>query len=139
MLKRKGSGLYLVKELRAEWCWVSGIEGWRGCGRDRTPGAGMTRRASQRKCPVAEAPSSAGLALPNLCLEDRCLGYSQSCGGRQNKKVCISYPRLNDHQVPKITLGGRFRIDRLFYIFSLIFTTVLTSQNIRAKRNVGTI
>lgn len=76
-LKRKGSGLYLVKELRAEWCWVSGIEGWRGCGRDRAPSAGRTRQASQKKCPIAGAPSSAGRALPNLCLEERCLGYSQ--------------------------------------------------------------
>lgn len=77
-----GAGFYLVKELRAEWCWVSGVERWRGCGRDRAPGAGRTRRAPRRKCPIAGALSSAGRALPNLGLEKRRRGYSQWCGGK---------------------------------------------------------
>lgn len=48
-LRSSGRGLYLVKEIRAEWCWMSGIERWRGCGRDRAPGGEKARRASLRE------------------------------------------------------------------------------------------
>ena len=64
---------HLVKGLRAEWCWMCGDERWRGCGRDRAPGAGKTRRASRRRCLI---PSSAVRALPNQYLE-----REKSCGG----------------------------------------------------------
>lgn len=62
-----------MKGLRAEWCWMCGDERWRGCGRDRAPGAGNTRRASRRSCLI---PSSAVRALPNQYLE-----REKSCGG----------------------------------------------------------
>lgn len=70
---------YLVKGLRAEWCWMCGDERWRGCGRDRAPGAEKSRRASRRRCPI---PSSAGRALPNQYLwRERERKREKSCGG----------------------------------------------------------
>lgn len=76
-----GCGLYLVKGLRAEWCWMSGIERWRGCGRDRAPGGEKIRRASLRKSPTALAQSSAGRALPNLCLHAGKMSRHEAVGG----------------------------------------------------------
>lgn len=63
-----GEGLYLVKELRAEWCWMSVFERWRGCGRDGAPGAEKLLRVLRWECPI---PSSAVRALPNLNVRRR--------------------------------------------------------------------
>lgn len=83
---------YLVKGLRAEWCWMYGVERWRGCGRDRAPGAEKTRRASRRRCPI---PSSAGRALPNQ--------YLWRGRERSRVEVCSSYNcKIKTHTLLKV-------------------------------------
>lgn len=85
---------YLVKGLRAEWCWMYGVERWRGCGRDRAPGAQKTRRASRRRCPI---PSSAVRALPNQ--------YLGGERGRSHVEVRSSYNcKIKTHALLKVDI-----------------------------------
>ncbi|CAL8257050.1 unnamed protein product [Boreogadus saida] len=64
------SEAYLVRERRAEWCWRSEVEGWRGSGRDEA-----ARETSDERCLVAGARSSASRALPNRALRRRHVRY----------------------------------------------------------------
>ena len=119
-----------MKELRAEWCWVSGVEGWRGCGRDRAPGAGKSRRAWQGKCPIAVAPSSAGRALPNLCLEVEMSGVTAShVAAGLNRKGAFLFTqrssRSHSHSKTRIQRCFHFSFFHSFIysFFSFLFFT----------------
>ena len=83
-----GARAYLVRKLRAEWCWVSGDRGLdsalgesRSQRVDSAPGESRSQLDRWRNFPVAGALSSAARALPNHGLGKRQTGHGHQTTG----------------------------------------------------------